>query len=581
MHDLEARSYGTATWIPLKVSDIILKEGRSGYTGYRKEFASVDCLIVPLSRRNEFERVDWQSVNRSNGDGAWVDEERFIPPGCYSGDFEVRYPVIERMFDTEAIKEWDLFQELEVGLQLSRRGDVWIRPDENDAEVARLKRNDDGRPASLSIKAEYLRDYLCARRAAMLLTAFCIREAVEADFEPMWPEKPESRQFSSGNWDGGKVAIHEGGRPFGMRTAVLHMWRESVNPADDVPEMPHPCAEPAARSREYKVDYTGQKLWMVNGRIWTKHWVEPAALSPRIGRDRVESRVQFLVENQEQKTLAGQDLEDHRGWLWFRPTAMKVILQMPKAEFEWYTGQTGMVGPASNATLHFGINKLGLINVLAYKMAGLPEWAQRIWVSHNVIPEGGISEELHMSQNLASPARTVAPEVGIWQNLNELQARALRAYGVGMFHRLPREKDFYKIIHRFHWDSFEDLCKLCKEIHRIVSEQFDIGAINATIDPVNAEKANQDKLRQIKRVAFWLTGLGFDGRKMTQTLAAISELRQGDAHGAGSDLRDALEMLGIRKDSTNYPAMCWHIMAETANTIAAIAEAISGPGQNG
>ena len=75
----------------------------------------------------------------------------------------------------------------------------------------------------------------------------------------------------------------------------------------------------------------------------------------------------------------------------------------------WFTQDTGKVGCASNLTIHFGVNKLGLINVLGKDIAEQPEWAQKIWVAHNACPEGGLSEELHMSQNLASPASTVAP----------------------------------------------------------------------------------------------------------------------------------------------------------------------------
>jgi hypothetical protein len=43
------------------------------------------------------------------------------------------------------------------------------------------------------------------------------------------------------------------------------------------------------------------------------------------------------------------------------------------------------------------VNKFGFINVLGKDIGELPEWAQKLWVPHNVSPEGGLSEELHMA----------------------------------------------------------------------------------------------------------------------------------------------------------------------------------------
>jgi hypothetical protein len=389
--------------------------------GYRKAYQDIDSIIVPLDLQAEFAKVDWQSVTRNSSDSAWANEKIFLPPGCYLEDPRVLYPVIQRSFETDEPTQWDLLQELEVGLQLFRRGDTWIRPDENDVEVAKLERDKDGRPASLLFRTEHLRDYLCAKKASLLLTIFTFRDAIEESFPGLtWSSDQRERRFAHGEWEGTFADVHEGGEPYGIKGTVLHMWRESVNPKDDVPEMPHPCVETAAKAESSSVEATGRKLSALRGRIWVKHWIQPAAKSPRIRRDKVEARVHFQVENQEQKTLAGSALLDYRGWLWFKPSVIRQMLGEPKSHIKWFTQNTGEVGPASNQMLHFGINGLGLINILGYDMAQLPEWAQKMWVTHNVGPDGGLSEELHMSQNLARPANTTAPETMLWHNLQLL-----------------------------------------------------------------------------------------------------------------------------------------------------------------
>lgn len=573
--DFEKLSFEKATWIPLAVSKTDLERGRPGHIGYRRQYRSLQSIIVPLELKDQFKDVDWQSIGPRHSDGAWADEKSFHPPGTYGGDPRVLYPVIQRYFETGEPTQWDLLQELEVGLRLFRKEDSWIRPDENDVEVAKLERNSKGNPAVMLFRAEHLRDYFCARKAALLLAGFSVREAVEEEFPELgWKTDRQERHFAHGEWEGTCSAIHEGGTPYGLETAVMHVWRESVNPEDDVPEMPDPGADPGIKSKSFKKSAAGRKLHQLSGRIWVKHWILPAQQSPRIRRDDIEARVPFQVENQESKTLSGKALADYRGWLWFRPGIIRHLANQGKGCLKWYTEMTGEVGPANNLMLHFGVNKLGLINVLGYKLADLPEWAQKMWVAYNIPPEGGLSDELHMSQNLAKPASTIAPEAILLNNLCVLSRRSTEEYGKPLLQKLPSKDDFFRRIHRFYCDSFEDLCELCKELHRTVMEPVDLGLLNATIDPANAAKANQLNLGSMKRLAMWLDSLGLNGRDITRPLAAVYDLRIADAHAKEGEERGSLELLGIPRDSQAYQPICFTTIGLVANCVAQLVEAI-------
>jgi len=581
--DFEELFFDRATWIPLVLESTDLRHGRFGTVGFREGYRDFDSVIVPLDLQQDFQKIDWQSVSRHNSDGAWVDDDGFYPPGSYGANPRVLYPVIQRSFATGDPREWNLLQELEVGLKLMRKGDSWIAPEEDDIEVARLSRDIRGLPDGLFFRAEHLRDYLCAKKAALLLTGFAFREAVEESFANLnWEETrdeqmQQQRHFDHGWWQGYLTSIHEGGQSFGLKTHVIHAWRESVNPNDDVPIMPHPTAEPEPRHESFERVPTGRKLFRLSGRIWVKHWILPAQKSPRIRRDEIESRVHFLVENQEQSTQAGKALENYRGWLWFKPSVIRHILNARTSEIKWYTAQTGEVGPAPYLTLHFGVNRVGLINVLGYKMAELPEWAQKYWVSSNVAPEGGLSEELHMSQNLASPANTWAPEAMLWNNLEILHGRTEMVYGESLLQHLPSENEFFHRIHRFYCESFSDLCTLCKELHRIVSEAINLRLLNEKIDPTNAKRSKDQKLGQIKRLALWLDTTGLNGRKTTTALAGVYDLRIGDAHITSASTRDALALLSIPRDTENYIAACYSIIGQVANCVGTVADTVKPP----
>jgi hypothetical protein len=576
--DSEALSFDKATWIPLAMSVTDLESGQSGRIGYRRAYCNYETIIVPQRLRPRFKPLDWQSVTRHCPDRAWADEKSFHPPGCFQGDSRLLYPVIQQSFETGEPTQWDLLQELAVGLNLLRKQDVWILPEENDVEVAKLKRDSNGKPVALLFKAEHLRDYLCAKKAALLLVGFSAREAIEEDFPNLpWPAIRQTRKFPHGNWEGTMIPIHEGGQPFGIETAVFHVWRESVNPEDDMPEMPDPCTDPAMKSETFKTSPTGRKLHRLYGRTWINHWILPAQQSPRIRRDKVEARVHFQVENQENRTLSGNALAEYRGWLWFRPGVMRHLVSQGKGSLKWYTAMTGEVGPARNETIHFGVNRMGLVNVLGYKMAQHPEWVQKLWVAYNVSPEGGLSEELHMSQNLASPARTLAPEAMLLHNLHILHDRSVHKYGQSLLQRLPSEEDFFRRVHRFYCDSFADVCELCKELHRTVVEPVDLGLLNAKTDPTNAAKANKEKLGSIKRLALWLDSAGLNGRDITRPLAAVYDLRIEDAHAKGGDVRASLELFGIPRDSQNNQEVCFTIIGLVANCVAQMADVIKPP----
>ena len=185
-----------------------------------------------------------------------------------------------------------------------------------------------------------------------------------------------------------------------------------------------------------------------------------------------------------------------------------------------------------------------------------------------------------MSQNLARPANTAGSESILWHNLQLMQKRTALAYGQQLLKQMPPDSEFFRLVHRFYCDSFEDVCVLCKELHRIVCEPIDIGLLNSRIDPANAETSNKQGLRQIKRVALWLDALKLDGRKVTQALAGVADLRQGDAHAKSSKLRESLKIFGIPPDCTAYQPMCCEIIGQVANSVGAISDAVTVPSKS-
>jgi hypothetical protein len=226
--------------------------------------------------------------------------------------------------------------------------------------------------------------------------------------------------------------------------------------------------------------------------------------------------------------------------------------------------------------IQFGLNSIGLVNVLGYKMAALPEWAQRLWSAFSVVPEGGLSQELHASQNLAEPAKTIAPEAMLWTNIQAVQQLSEARIYRPLFLGLPTGRDFFRTVHRFFEGSFGQVCRLAKELTKILIEQMDPESVNLLLG--SSLTAVKKELRQIKRLDHWLTGHGANGRQITGPLVGINDLRQGDAHHGESTAKSALQIFGIPDEADDYQLMNTCIIGSVAWSFGCIAETLDTKG---
>ncbi len=97
---------------------------------------------------------------------------------------------------------WHIHPDFVITLGLKREGNVWVAMDEGYTEVARLKLDEDNRPRLLEVRAEHLKDYLCARRMVLRISWYRERqEVVEAEPDFKWPE-PDGTYKEGERWEG-------------------------------------------------------------------------------------------------------------------------------------------------------------------------------------------------------------------------------------------------------------------------------------------------------------------------------------------------------------------------------------------
>jgi hypothetical protein len=161
---------------------------------------------------------------------------------------------------------WHLHQDLVLTLGLKREGNSWVCPRDGYTEVARLKLTDKNKPVLLEIKAEYLKDYLCARDMALYITSFYSRDLIAADVSVItWKDGTARKNNAHGRWEGRVIAIHEGGQSFGSKWAVFHVVRTDVDETDDVPDLSAMPTDDNTKGESWEREFEGRKLYRVLG----------------------------------------------------------------------------------------------------------------------------------------------------------------------------------------------------------------------------------------------------------------------------------------------------------------------------
>lgn len=319
------------------------------------------------------------------------------------------------------------------------------------------------------------------------------------------------------------------------------MSRTDIDDDDDIPNLGTLPSNENVQSRQWETEDTGRKLYRTSGELWKNEWVEPGTYSPRVRRDTPPDTIFFVTD--EQATRESRDtLETSGKWLWFSPELIMALSNRRGGRLSWYTRDTGSVSCSPDYSVHFGVNKLGLINAYAKDVVLLPEWQKLIWSGFNVGPEGKISKELLDSQVRAEPAETQAPEGFLREGFEYLDTWANAKLGFSLFREHELTERLLTTSHRFRAIDKAGFYALAKDLTRLTVERIDVGSLKKLVVPSKGE--NWGSIKSLERVLATKINPS-EAREITGTLAGIYELRHGDSHLPGRDFDDALKLIGV------------------------------------
>src|SRR6476620_9463969 len=182
--DIRRAKLATAVWIPLRAVQNIERTGKYGFVGFKEDFFGTGSVAVPVENKDAAIQLGWDSVGIAHNHAGYVEDGRYIPADVYvshGGNFVGVNLVLYQRGSGGEKSEWHLHQDFVTTLGLKRDGDIWVRPDEDYIEVARMIRASDGSKSRLEVRASHLRDYLCARGMGLIVTSYRDRSESNQD----------------------------------------------------------------------------------------------------------------------------------------------------------------------------------------------------------------------------------------------------------------------------------------------------------------------------------------------------------------------------------------------------------------
>ena len=336
--DVWRRRYAPLTWIPLYLSRD-RGEGQYGYEGYFTDIEAVRTVAVYEEHRAELDGVGFVDLPHCHGPNTWRGYSACDVYLSRDGKDVGAHIALHQSFDGDHPSLLSLNQDFVFALQLIREGDVWVRPGEGYAEVAKIERRADGVAEALLVRPEFLKDYLAARSMSLFIGSYRERRWIVPSLSSL-PYKEdhdhdEVDQFGRHSFHVRPISV--GGFPYGGGVAVFTAARNDRWADDEIPVL-GPETEENVVSTSSTFRREGKKLFCITSERRSSEWLEPASTSQRVRHDDVPSRSYFLVDSQGASSNADELNREEIGlWLYFRPSVVPDILSRRGASIDWHT----------------------------------------------------------------------------------------------------------------------------------------------------------------------------------------------------------------------------------------------------
>lgn len=542
MDDLIGRNANNSVWIPLW--GYVEDRNESGDVPRRYDECRIyNSLLVPVEKKKEAMRMSLSDLHPMVDRYAVIGKDPYFSAHAERNGYDSvlgTYLVAKRCYVDGGDYAVNIDQDLILDLRLKQEGDKWVRPCEAYCEVIRLSRDKEKKVNLIEIKTEFLKDWLCARKCGIVLVCNLQRRFLSLDGDEMF-KKAKRTRIGGGCLESWNYGCDSAGNGVLGDWEVSTFGYEDVDANEDVPvfDMRKDGKKMSSSKRIITAPTITTRMDM--SQFVRTEWMPPARKQRRMPFD-CDGALPFICEA-DGRMKSGHRLSYPSRYLWFDNAVLKQIVGMRGGWVRWITQETGLVGFDGGGGVHFGVNRIGRVNVFAKDIAKMVWWQQEIWRAHNVVPDGGVCAELTDAQQRCCPAKTYAPENLLHTAFDQVSlAYSFYTKGDQFFLPFDSMSEVGNSIQRFNVQSKDDVLWLAKQITRLIIETLNQNAFRKL-----AKVKKDEKIGSLKLLERVLSGITDEKRAydLMSSLHAIYTLRNADSHIPGKDVADALDALGI------------------------------------
>jgi hypothetical protein len=377
--------------------------------------------------------------------------------------------------------------------------------------------------AHVTVHRDYLRDYLAARRAALVVAVVADRFANAPSDPELEMEVVEDEPL--GENTSRRTTLHsveDTRHGFAMGRSSL-FWNLVVPP--------------------YERPKVGRNQWMYHGR------------DSELTGD--EDAPTFIADAEGGRCRAGEP--GGPPYLYFRPQVLDKYLTTAGYGAAFHMRSWGFAWGPGDTSVDVGINSKGLITAFAPDIADLSIQDQQHWAHHSSLPDGEVCVELFETRMQQRPPH--CPSVldlvtGARKNFAEAFARRFGGDVYNAFE--PLERDEQRMSVGPVRGDMREVVDLAKSLYAWVVESLDTKALRSPLDAQGV--AYEKGARQIVLLRTVLVSLAAvpeaDARAVVAPLVGLNELRVAAAHALDHSLDAPYQLLGFSSTPT-LPRAAW------------------------
>ena len=506
MLDVRRNTYGDGEWTPLWVYEVS-HSGVEFSDSYKEEIYRIRTLLAPVTNKVVL-LEHWLDLD-SDAVYPCVDKGHYCKPSsCYSdssaepamGEYAVFGYAVGRGKSSDLL----ISQDLLASLRLVSDQETWIRPADGDLVVIKKEKDSNGKTVRISIRTEYLKDYLCARGMGLYIEEFRHRKEHDVDGRSItWHASPavERNVLRNGKyeWEG-----------WIFRHQDVHSWQQIADTGNVVLSAP--------------------QYYRVEGQLRKQLWINPASTS-LIVADNAVTLEYYVKPNGEKHTISTLD-DDEFGciYLFFRLDLVGHVMAAD-VDIIWASRDVFRVRFPDGQNVLFGISRSEKCFCIASDIARLGFWEQNLAYGDNIRPEDQseyVDSELFRNQMMCEYLHTKAPETEFVRLLEELGTVFHGKTGADLWQVGANNECAIKGVTRFCSIDQDGFVRLAKNITVVMIERLNSKALKQYIN--GRVETAQLKSIGLLSAAIFLIDSKIDGRKQVEFMRNVNRIRQADAH---------------------------------------------------